>query len=323
MEPAAARQPFVPHRLHDSRRSWPETNCYVDLWIEVLASRGETPEAGLGFTVLQDLEPDQFTFSKLPIEDLRRLYGLTVQELSIYRSLECHVSLHVERGHVVLLEVDAFWLPDTAASTYRHAHAKTTIAIDAIDVDRAECSYFHNAARHVLEGEDYRGAFRLGPAFRSQPDLLPLYVEIVTRCPGGRDVGTEREVALDILRGHLSRSPRANPLSAWRHAFAAQVDTLLSEPKMFHDYAFHFPRLAGSNFELLGDHVAWLAGDALEDVTAACRRIAATTKIVQFRLARSVARRRPDLCMECFDTLEADYEQAIGGLARWANVGAA
>lgn len=319
MTPTAHQQAFAAHRLHDLERSWPETNCYVDLWIELLASMGETPEAALGFTVLQDLEPDQFTFFKLPIEDLRRLYGLTVQELSIYRTMEQHASLHVGRGHIVLIEVDAFWLPDTAATTYRRVHAKTTIAVDSIDRVRGECAYLHNAARNVLVGEDYRGAFRLGADFASRPDLLPLYVEIVGRCPRGRDLGAAREVALDILRGHLSRRPRRNPFAAWREAFADQVDGVLSAPETFEDYAFHFPRLAGSNFELLGSHAAWLAADELDDVRQACQRLAETTKILQFRLARSVARQRLDLCPECFDTLEAEYEQAMSGLDRWTS----
>src|SRR5437764_1654107 len=42
------------HALHDETRDWPETNCYVDLWIELLAARGFAPEAALGFTLTQD-----------------------------------------------------------------------------------------------------------------------------------------------------------------------------------------------------------------------------------------------------------------------------
>jgi len=53
------------HALHSSERAWPETNCYVDLWIEVLASSGVAPEAMLGFTLTQDFEGDQFTFFKV------------------------------------------------------------------------------------------------------------------------------------------------------------------------------------------------------------------------------------------------------------------
>ncbi|NPD65153.1 DUF1839 family protein [Lichenicola cladoniae] len=321
MEREPNTRSFVGHPLHDSARSWPETNCYIDLWIEVLASLGEMPEAAFGFTVLQNFEGDQFTFSKLIPEDLRRLYGLTVQELSVYRTLEDHTALHVGRGEIVLLEVDAFWLPDTAATTYRQVHTKTTIAIDVCDLAAQECGYFHNAARAVLGGDDYLGAFRLRPEFRSEPDLLPPYLETVTQCVRHRDIGSKQEVALDILRGHLPRRPEQNPFSAWRAVFSDHVEDLLQSPERFHDYAFHFPRLAGSNFELLGSHVAWLGGNALQPVVEACERLAQTTKILQFRLARSVARRRPDPCTECFDKLEADYETALSKLAQWAGAG--
>jgi hypothetical protein len=62
----------VRHALHDESRDWPETNCYVDLWIELFAARGFAPEAALGFT-LTDFEGDQFTFFKFPLQDLEAL----------------------------------------------------------------------------------------------------------------------------------------------------------------------------------------------------------------------------------------------------------
>ncbi len=314
--PVAAGRGFVPHRLHDAGRCWPETNCYIDLWIEVLAALDEVPEAAFGHAVCQQFGDDQFTFSKMPIEDLRRLYGLIVQELSIYRPLDQHVALHVECGHIVLMEVDAFYLPDTQATTYRRGHTKTTIAIDAIDRARREAGYVHNAARGVLAGEDYLGALRLRPEFVSQPDILPPYVEIVERQAAARDPGARHMVALDILRGHLSRRPQLNPFSAWRTAFDRHLDALLSGSVSFDDYAFHFPRLAGANFELLGSHATWLAAEPLGEVAEACGRMAQACKVLQFRLARAVARRRPDPCGDCFDSLEADYERVIGGLDR-------
>src|SRR5437763_891002 len=57
---------YKPHALHDSERMWPETNCYIDLWIEVLSTLNLPPEAMLGFTMGQDFEGDQFTFFKVP-----------------------------------------------------------------------------------------------------------------------------------------------------------------------------------------------------------------------------------------------------------------
>ena len=69
--PALDPQTYTRHRLHTQEREWAETNCYVDLWVELLPALGHPVEAALPFTVLQDFEGDQFTFFKFPLEDLR------------------------------------------------------------------------------------------------------------------------------------------------------------------------------------------------------------------------------------------------------------
>src|ERR1700758_2238768 len=95
---------------------WPITNCYVDAWMQVLGSRRLDPVAGLGVTVTQDYEGDQFTFFKYLHEDLEMLYGIVVGELSIYLSLEEHLQQQVEMGRLALMEVDGYYLPDTRAT---------------------------------------------------------------------------------------------------------------------------------------------------------------------------------------------------------------
>ena len=75
IEPATYRS----HLLHAPDRIWLETNCYIDVWIEVLHAFGLEPLAALPFTVGQDFEGDHFTFFKFPPEDLRALFGLSVQ----------------------------------------------------------------------------------------------------------------------------------------------------------------------------------------------------------------------------------------------------
>ena len=305
---------FIPYALHGGGQSWPETNCYTDLWIEVLAKLGEIPEAAFGFAIAQAHEGDQFTFSKIPSEDLRRLYGLTVQELSIYQTLDQHIARHVGRGRVVLLEVDAFYLPDTLSTSYRRQHVKTTIAIDCIDLGSRRSEYFHNAARGLLRDEDYYGAFRLRPEFSEQPDLLSPYVEIVKRSAARCDTVALHATAVDLLRRHFASRPAISPFTVWRDAFASDLARLSAEPETFHDYAFHFPRAIGANFELFGSHAAWLAADELLSVQKACTRIAQTAKILQFRLARSIARNYPDFCPECFDTFEIAYSEIVQAL---------
>ena len=66
LEPALYQR----HRLHTQERSWAETNCYVDIWIELLHAWGFEPIAALPFTVAIDFEGDQWTFFKFPHADL-------------------------------------------------------------------------------------------------------------------------------------------------------------------------------------------------------------------------------------------------------------
>ena len=48
-------------------RAWAETNCYVDLWVELLHALGHDPIAALPFTLAIDFEGDQWTFFKFPL----------------------------------------------------------------------------------------------------------------------------------------------------------------------------------------------------------------------------------------------------------------
>ncbi|BAI76493.1 hypothetical protein AZL_e01480 (plasmid) [Azospirillum sp. B510] len=308
---------YDPHPLHRGERIWPETNCYVDLWIEALHARGLEPRAMLGFTVTQDFEGDQFTFFKVPLEDLETLYGLRVQELAIYDGVEAHVAEQLRRsahGGLVLVEVDGFHLPDTRGTSYGTTHVKTTVGIVRIDPAARVMEYFHNAGFHRLEGADYEGvmAAAAGPLFP--------YVEFVKPGRPALEGGALVTASLDLLRRHLARRPAGNPMAAYRAAFPEHLERLLARWSVgdpmayFHLYAFNLLRQFGANFELLGAHLRWLDGPA--DAVEGCRSIAEAAKAMQFQLARTVARRKlPDLT-DGFDRLERDYDTVLGGLAR-------
>ena len=49
---------YARHPLHLADRGWPESNCYVDLWIELLHAHGHEPLAALPFTFTADFEGD-------------------------------------------------------------------------------------------------------------------------------------------------------------------------------------------------------------------------------------------------------------------------
>ncbi|NVH71318.1 DUF1839 family protein [Paraburkholderia sp. JPY432] len=319
--PRAGTRPreHVAHALHQGERVWQETNCYVDLWIELLHGFGLDPRAALAFTVRQDFEGDQFTFFKFPLDDLERLYGTQVQELAIYDSLEERVLAQTLRGHTVLVEVDGYYLPDTRATSYRSEHPKTTIGIDFVDTAARRLGYFHNTGYHQLEGDDYDGVFRKLPHFTGQPDLLFPYVEFAKQARPALEGTALAEVSAELLCAHLERRPLSNPISQWRAAFPAHLDTLFGRDEAyFHLYSFNLMRQLGANFEFLSKYLQWLSAQGFEmppTIPAAAQRIASESMVMQFRLIRAIARGRRDSCEDCFDVLESAYEQTLPPLA--------
>ena len=300
---------YQPSLLHSPNRNWPETNCYVDLLIELLHTVHCDPRAALGFTVLQDFEGDQFTFFKFPQSDLVRLYGMTVQELAVYDSLERHTVQQLQRQHVVLIEVDSFFLPDTAGTTYRTGHGKTTIGVNAIDVHSRELHYFHNAGYYALAGEDFEAIF-------CSADVLFPYTEFV-KLPTSAPANLA-ERAVGLLKEHLQNRPAHNPILAYRDAFPAHMSELASRPMTyFHAYAFNLLRQLGANFELLASHLEWLSANgqsALQRAQQAAMHIATQTKTLQFQLARAVARNSAHSIEKSLGELSESYDIAIGEL---------
>jgi hypothetical protein len=305
--------------LHDETRDWPETNCYVDLWIELLAARGFAPEAALGFTLIQDWEGDQFTFFKFAPRDLEACYGAVVQELSIYDSVEAHAIEQTARGRAVLVEVDGFYLPDTRGVSYRRQHTKTTIAINRIDPVARQLEYFHNAGFFALDGEDYDGVFTKLPQ-QSRDDILFPYVEFA-RFDGTALKGEAlRAAALAWLSQHYARRPQRNPVWAFAKTIGAQAEAVAKRaPDFFHAYAFNTLRQLGANFELCGSHLAWLfpAGDA-DNAIAACKAISGGAKSLQFQLARAVARKRFSGLEEALTPVADAYDALFENIARIA-----
>ncbi|SAL32085.1 DUF1839 family protein [Caballeronia telluris] len=307
------------HALHQGERVWLETNCYVDLWIELLHDFGLDPRAALGFTVLQAFEGDQFTFPKFLLDDLATLYGVQAQELAIYDTLERQVQEQTRRGHVVIVEVDAFYLPDTRATSYRQTHSKTTIGIKRIDTGARQMEYFHNAGYFTLSGEDYDYLFRLASELAGNPHVLFPYAEFVKRNRPALSDASLADASASLLAMHLSRRPNSNPIGEWRAAFKEHVHAVLNrDVSYFHLYSFNVMRQLGANFELLSTYLGWLRErgfDIPDSLAKDAQHIASESMVMQFRLARARMRARPDFCDDCLDGLEASYERVMTPLA--------
>jgi hypothetical protein len=303
-----------PHPLHDAERIWPETNCYIDLWIETLHALGLDPEAMLGFTLTQDFEGDQFTFFKAPLEDLETLYGIRAQELAIYEPAERHVATQIARGRLCLVEMDSYFLPDTPGVSYRLEHGKTTVAITALDVGARTMTYFHNGGLFALEGEDFDGVFQRGDHAQALP-FLP-YTEFAKFPAKAPAPDARRAEALRLLRVHYGRRPTTNPFTAYAETFASDIEALSERPfDAFHKYAFNTLRQAGANFELAGTHLDWLAQDGAFAAPAdAAREIATTCKSLQFQLARALARKKFDKLGEGLQPAAAAWDRMMSDL---------
>lgn len=304
---------YQPSYLHGSNRAFRETNCYADIWIELLHALDLDPAGALAFTCAVDFEGDQWTFFKPPADDLRSLFGIDVHEMQIYRPLTDHITEQIERGCTVIVEVDSFYLPDTASTSYRRTHVKSSIAVEAIDVEDERLRYFHGAGYHELHGEDFRGVFRLGRTFSE--DVLPPYIESVRFDAGTRLEGAALKAkARELLRQHLYQRPQTNPYLKFGERLVADLPALLSgTDAAYHAYAFATLRQCGAAFELASSFVGWLT-DATDDSGRAGRdaldRQVATMKGLIFRLAR----RRPFDPGSQIRQLAEDWEVAMSEL---------
>jgi hypothetical protein len=305
---------YQPHALHASERTYVETNCYTDVLIELLHAHGYEPLAALGATVRIDFEGDQWTFFKPPSEDLEQLFGVDVHEMQPYRPLPEQAAEQLAAGRTLIVELDAWYLPDTAATSYRSEHVKTSVAFDAIDRDAQRLHYFHAAALYELSGEDYRGVFRIGRAYSE--DVLPPYTELVRFDAGRRlDAGRLRDTARTLLRGHLERRPAANPFERFGARLQRDLPRLLEgDVSDYHAYAFATVRMAGSAFEVAASHADWLLGDRAAAACEALGRIVEGCKVLSFRLARRRAFEPEELLAslsEAWDEAMARLDDAV------------
>jgi Domain of unknown function (DUF1839) len=301
---------YESHALHGTDRDYPETNCYTDILIELLHARGEEPLAMMGSALAVDFEGDQWTFFKPRPEDLVRLYGIEIHEMQPYRPLPEQIAEQIARGQTIAVELDSWYLPDTASTSYRAEHVKSSIVAEAIDLEGEALRYFHGTGYFELGGEDYRGVFRLGRPFSD--DVLPPYTELVRFDAGPPLRGEELlSVARELLGEALRARPRTNPFERFGAQLESDLPRLLEgDLDAYHDYAFATVRMVGSAFEAVGSHVTWLLGEDGRMARGAIDEVVAGCKALSFRLAR----RRPFDPVPAVTDLAAAWERTVAGV---------
>ncbi|MEO8561370.1 MAG: DUF1839 family protein [bacterium] len=305
------------HPLHAGERIWRESNCYVDLWIGLLHHLGLEPTAMLACTIAPHFEGDQWTFAKPTASELALLYGIRVEELTVWRGMREHVERQMALGRIVLVEVDGFHLPDTRGVTYRVEHNKTTIGIHRYDATAGTLGYFHNSGSYSLAGDDLVGVMSASVTAAQ----LPPFVELAdpARCLAIDDA-TLRARSRQIATQRLALASERNPFTEWSDAADEEVEALATHALChFHAWAFATVRQAGAMTELLAFWCDWLGKDAnLGDASAALRELSQTLAAQQFRLARVPSGgRRPDFadalrrCAALWDRAQHDISRVV------------
>lgn len=307
------------HSLHGENRIWAETNCYSDVIIELLHGMGLEPLAALPFSLTIDFDVDQWTFFKFPHEDIATLYGLGIYELAPWRPLAQHIHEQLLAGRHILVELDSFFLPDTAGTAYKMAHVKSTVAVNGIDLEQRTLHYFHNQGYYQLNGQDFIDIFQTDGLVH--PRMLPPYIEFVKKLPRTQALRGPAllEASLEVLKKRLHELPSTNPFLSFKEAFLRDQDWLLkSEMAVFHAYSFATLRQYGACFELSASYLHWLREQGFDTVTPArdaFLHISQSTKALQLKLARAMMRKRP-LEATVLDDMAAHWEQGMNDLQR-------
>lgn len=314
---------YTRHLLHTDASVWTEKNCYADLWIELLHALRLNPLAMLPFTITIDFEGDQWTFFKPSHDELYELYGVDVQELTIWQPLLEHAKEQLSAGKLVSTEADAFWLPDTAGTDYRDKHTKTTIVLNDLDVENRRLSYFHNAGYYTLEGDDFVKTFRLDAP--EDPAFMPLYCEFV-RIKRTRET-PEKELAAQswgLLRKHFGRISDTNPMPRFRDRFNTDLPLMQARGLQFyHAWAFAATRQLGAAFELAAFNLRWLEAhgfSGLESSALAFIDISNACKAFILKGARAVNSKKPYDASAMFAELESAWSRGMEGIARHIRV---
>ena len=205
---ASIRRPTGPTRSTPAARTYPETNCYTDIIIELLHARGDEPLAALG-----SLGPPRLRGR--PVDVLQARPGATSSCSSASTSTRCSRTGRCRsRSRSSSRGPDADRRARRLVPARHRGHqlsprTRQDVGRDpeAIDLDDERLRYFHNASLYELEGEDFRGVFRSrarcsGRCAAAVHGAGPLR----RRAPAGRR-RPRGCVAREPLRYHLDAGP--------------------------------------------------------------------------------------------------------------------
>ena len=287
-----------PHAWHTGERVWSTTNSHLDVWIELLHALGLDPAAVLTPTLCTDFNGDQWTFTSICPADLWACYGISVEDLIVWRPLLAHLVEQLDRGNAVLVEVDAFHLPDMIGSSYQREHVKTLIAVTGYDRHAHRMRYLHGAVGAEVGGEDLDALMTAGIGSAQ----LPPHAQIVKlNRVAHRSVAERAHLGIALARFHATRMPSSNPVREFGEALRAHGAWLAGgDAEHYQRWAFATLHQCGSSFELGADVCAWLAvhGEPVAAAEQHLRLLAYSARALHQRLVRvPQSGRMPDVSL--------------------------
>lgn len=285
-----------PHAWHQGERIWSATNNRLDVWIELLHTLDLEPEPLLMATLCSDFEGDHWTQTRISSTDLWSCYGVVVEELFIWRPLLAHVVEHLEFGHAMLIEVDAFHLPDMIGSSYQREHAKTLIAVTGYDRNAHRLRYIHGAVGAEVGGDDLDALVTAGIGSAQLPPhtLLVKLDRVIQRTAQER-----AQLGVALARFHATRMPSRNPIRALGDSLRSHGSWIAGgDAEHYQRWAYATLQQCGAAFELSADVCRWLShnGQPVADAIAPMRLVATSARVLHQRLVRvSQSGRMPDV----------------------------
>jgi hypothetical protein len=275
-----------PHSWHQSERVWSTTNSHLDVWIELLNTLDLDPKPLLLPTLCASFEGDQWTHARITPADLWSCYGIVVEELFVWRQLLAHFVEQLDRGNAILVEVDAFHLPDMVGGSYQREHAKTLIAVTGYDRHSHRLRYLHGAAGAEVGGDDLDALITAGIGSAQLAPFAQI-VKLDRLVP--RTEADLVHLGVALARFHATRLPQHNPVKEFGDALRQHGAWLSGgDAEQYQRWAFATLQQCGASFEIAADVCAWLSahGEPVSDAVAPMRLLATSARVLHQRLVR-------------------------------------
>ena len=152
--------------------------------------------------------------------DLEPLFGVDIHEMQPYRPLPEQIAEQIAARRTLIVELDSWYLPDTAATSYRQRAREELRRRSRRSTADGRAAALLPRHRAATSSPARTTAASSGSAAQFSDDVLPPYTELVRFDAGPRAAGrgAARAASLGCSREHLDARPRHESVRAVRRA---------------------------------------------------------------------------------------------------------